>query len=320
MSDASRTEASLPAGRELAGWIASCLADVPGENALVLLGGTGRVSRRLKAQGRQILAYDSSWSHHLFALAMLPDGRVEIGADRLADWLRPPKDAVAGDRFGAWAGREFTREEALWLEVWRSRILEADLPPRLAAKGAVAVMKVMSYWLAWNRDGLCHKPLPRGAVLRHCADELDRATPIPGTGCEARRAALGAVLSPEACDLLYCYVPPAAGMNAMDRRLAFWERWVLGAPGAHLDFDIQGQLGGTLADDEDRASAVGRLLERMVDIPTWSLAYSGQGDAIAVAVERFRPLTFRQEVSVPYPHGQGSTIMREGLIVAKRAA
>lgn len=309
-----------PAGRELAGWIGSCLADVPGQTALVVLGGTGKVCRRLKAQGRQVLVVDTSWSHHLYQLAFLPDGRPAIGPDHLADWLRPSRDPASEERFAPWGDQVFTREEAAWLGIWRSRILDGGLSDRLKAKGAVAVMKVMSYWLAWNRKGLIHKPLPPAAVLRHCADEVDRTLPTPGTGCQARHVDIPDHVSPEPCDLLYCYVPPAGGMNAMDRRLAFWERWVLGAPQATLDFERPGHLGGPLADDTDRALAVGRLLERMVDIPTWSLAYCGDGDAMAVAVERLRPISFRQEVSVPYPHGQGSTIMREGLIVAKRAA
>ncbi len=308
-----------PAAAELGGWIATILADFPGPRAAVVLGRTGRVARRLAGQERRVIALEVARSHAWFERATLGEGLSAIGEHVVLDWVRTRREPEVVGRFAAWARTAFTAEEAAWLGIWRANILESGLPEAEAAIGVVAVMRTMAYWLAWNEISLGHKPLPPSTVFRHYLGELKRTKGRHPAG-EIRQIGLSSWPRLPACDLLYCYVPPREGMKAMDPRLSFWERWVLGDPEAPLEFDVEGRLGGWFASETDRATALGALLERMVDIPTWSLAYSGDGDALAVAVERLRPLSFRHEVAVPYPCGQESTIMKEGLMVARIAA
>ncbi len=308
-----------PAAAELGGWIATTLADFPGPRVAVLLGRTGRVSRRLAGQERSVIALEVARSHAWFERAWLGKGPSTIGADVVLDWLRPRREPAVVGRFAAWANRAFTVDEAAWLGIWRANIIESGRQEAEVAVGVAAVLRTMSYWLAWNENALGHKPLPPAAVFRHYVGELGSARGRHPAG-EVRQIGPSSWPRLPECDLLYCYVPPREGMKAMDPRLSFWERWVLGDPEAPLEFDAEGRLGGWFASETDRATALGALLERMVDIPTWSLAYSGDGDTLAIAVERLRPLTFRHEVAVPYPCGQESTIMKEGLMVARIAA
>ena len=307
------------AAAELGGWIATTLADFPGARVAVVLGRTGRVSRRLAGQERSVIALEAARSHAWFERAALGAGLSALDEHVVLEWLRPRREPAVVGRFAAWANRAFTVEEAAWLGTWRANILESGLGGAGVAIGVVAVMRTMAYWLAWNEIALGHKPLLPQAVFRHYVGELERAGGGPMAG-EVRQIGPSSWPRLPACDLLYCYVPPREGMKAMDPRLPFWERWVLGDPEAPLEFDAEGRLGGWFASETDRATALGALLERMVDIPTWSLAYSGDGDALAVAVERLRPLSFRHEVAVPYPCGPESTIMKEGLMVARIAA
>ncbi|MBU6428103.1 MAG: hypothetical protein KGR26_03755 [Cyanobacteria bacterium REEB65] len=305
-------------GRELASWISSCIAAIPGQQVAVLFGRTGRIPRRFKAQGRRVVVHDVCMCHHLFERALLLDAHAGIPPEAAAAWLQ--LHPQGGDPFGSWAGTAFTAEETRWLGSWRQHILESPIDPRQAACGTIAVFNTMAYWLTWNRNELGHKPLPPPSVFRHYVDQVNLQIQVSGQAHEARVGIPGSLPMPPGCDIFYCYLPPAEGMRAMDRRLAFWERWVLGDPAALLDFDRPGQLGGPFASEEDRAAELGRLLEKMVDIPTWCLAFSGQGDAIAAAVERWRPITALHEFAVPPWRGSRSVIIHEGLIVAGKAA
>lgn len=310
----------MESNRELAGWISGCLADVPAKQVCVLDGGAAKVARRFKAQNLSIRAVDSLQCHHFWHGALLPDGPAQITDAQLAEWMRLRKEPEVAGRFFAWANEAFSPEEAVWLGIWRANILESGLPFRIQALGSVVVMRTMAYWLSWNRSEIGHKPLPPAAVFRHYVDETNREITQMGNAYEAVFLPPGRDPDPGGADLLYCYVPPMEGMNAMDRRLPYWERWILGDPAAPLPFEAPDRLGGVFTDEESRLEALKQLLGKMVDVPVWALAYSGDGDPLAAAVSELRPHMVRHQILVPYPGPTGSAIMSEGLIVASHGA
>lgn len=310
----------LPEGRELAGWLASILSDLKLRSACVLFAGTGRVPQRLKSQGIAVRTLDTLQCHHFWNGALLPDGPAEITDEMVADWMRLRKETEVAGRFFPWANEAFTPEEAVWLGIWRANILDGGLPFRTQALGAVVVMRTMTYWLAWNKTELGHKPLPPAAVFRHYVDEANKRIWQSGRRHEALFSPPGSIPKVADCDLLYCYVPPRKGMKAMDRRLPYWERWVVGDPAAPLPIEAADRGGGVLDYEEDRIAALARLLRAMVEVPIWALAHGGDGDDLFEAVSALRPVTARHAIAVPYPTAAGSSIMTEGLIVAGNAA
>lgn len=310
----------MESNRELAGWISGCLADVPARRAVLLDGGSGKVARRLKARDIAIRAVDSLQCHHFWNGALLPDGPAQITEAHLAEWMRLRKEPEVAGRFFAWANEVFSPEEAVWLGIWRANILESGLPFRAQAMGSVVVMRTMAYWLAWNRSEIGHKPLPPAAVFRHYADETNREVTQTGNVHEAVFLPPGQDPDPGDADLLYCYVPPMEGMKAMDRRLPYWERWILGDPAVPLPFEAPDRLGGVFTHDESRLDALKQLLGKMVDVPVWALAYAGDGERLLAAVSELRPGVVRHQIQVPYPTESGSAIMNEGLIVATHGA
>jgi len=296
----------VESNRELAGWIAGIVAKQGYERALVLDGGAARVARRLKAHAFSVRAADTWQCHHFWNGALLPDGPAGISETQAADWMRLRKEADVAGRFFAWANNHFSPEEAVWLGIWRANILETGLPFRLQALGSVVVMRTMAYWLAWNRSEIGHKPLPPAAVFRHYVDEANRE--ITQTGNDHQAIFLPPGQDPEPGDaaLLYCYVGDREGIKPLDPRIAFWERWILGDPAAPLP--------------ASEADALSRLLDKMVDVPVWALAYGGDGSELFSTILAVRPDAVRHEIQVPYPHPRGSAIMTEGLILASKAA
>jgi hypothetical protein len=313
--------------RELAGWIAGILADQRASRALVLDGATARVARRLKQRGMAVRAADTWQSHHLWNGALVPDGPARIGEAQAAQWMRLRKESEVAGRFFAWANEVFSPEEAVWLGIWRANILESGLPFRLQALGSVVVMRTMAYWLAWNRSEIGHKPLPPAAVFRHYVDETNREITQSGNDHQAVFLPPGLEPDPGDAELLFWVVGSGAGIMALDPRLTYWERWILGDPAAELP--------------RSRADGIGPLLEKMVDVPVWALAYGGNppdrlamhgghrplcptsedvGQRLFSAILARRPDATRHEIQVPYPHPRGSAIMTEGLILASKAA
>ncbi len=310
----------MESNRELAGWISGCLAGLSAKRVCLLDGGTAKLARRFKAQNLSVRAVDSLQCHHFWHGALLPDGPAQISEAQAAEWMRLRKEPDIAGRFFGWANDVFSPEEAVWLGIWRSNILESGLPFRQQALGSVVVMRTMAYWLAWNRSDIGHKPLPPAAVFRHYVDETNREITQSGIPHEAVYLPAGQDPDPGGADLVYCYVPPMEGMKAMDRRLPYWERWILGDPAAPLPFEAPDRLGGVFADEESRLEALKRLLGKMVDVPVWALAYAGDGDSLVAAVTALRPNAVRHEIQVPYPDQTISAIMNEGLIVASHGA
>ncbi len=326
----------MESNRELAGWVAGILAAQNASSALILDGAAARVARRLKARHLSVRAADTLQCHHFWNGALLPDGPAHISESQAADWMRLRKESDVAGRYFAWANESgaparrrlrgeggdpsFSPEEAVWLGIWRANILESGLPFRLQALGSVVVMRTMAYWLAWNRSEIGHKPLPPAAVFRHYVEETNREITQSGNEHQAVFLPPGQDPDPGDAQILYRYVPPAEGMKAMDRRLPFWERWILGDPAAPLPSEDADEPDGVFAGEKDRLDAVSRLLGKMVDVPIWALAYGGDGGELFSAVLALRPGAQRHEIQVPYPDPKGSAIMTEGLILAPKAA
>lgn len=307
--------------RELGGWIASCLADTGARRACVLDSGAARVSLRLKATGLAVKAVDTLACHHFFSGALIPDGPAEITEPQASEWLRLRKEPDVAGRFFDWANSLFSAEEAVWLGIWRANILESGLPFRLQALGSVVVMRIMAYWHAWNRDQIGHKPMPPAAVFRHYVAQTNRDITQSGLTHEAVFQPEKHDLETRGVDLLYCYVPSGEGMKQLDQRLLLWERWIQGDPAATLKMESAGRLWGGFSDASGRAAAATRLLAKMVDIPVWAIAHSGDGVALTAAIAALRPhvMRFGRVVPSSWEVGQRSSIMKEGLIVATLA-
>ncbi|MBI6545510.1 MAG: hypothetical protein HY692_01875 [Cyanobacteria bacterium NC_groundwater_1444_Ag_S-0.65um_54_12] len=302
--------------RELAGWISRHLANVQVHNAYVLFAGLGQVALRLRDQGWQIMALDTLHCHHLLSCAFLLEGAGGITEENVVSWMRLRKEPEIAGRFFSWANQVFTPEEAVWLGIWRANILESDQAPNVQAQGSAVVLRTMAYWLSWNRTELTYKSLPPAAVFRHYVAQINREAAFGNRQNATLLSPIGAIPQAANADLLYCYVPPCQGMGAMDARLPYWERWVLGDPIAPLPFEERGQLGGLFSRETDWIAAVVRLLGAMKEIPVWAIAYSGDGEQISSAVSSLRPIVSQHEIPVPYPGPDGTVINQENLIIA----
>lgn len=310
-----------PPIRPPATWVAEHLAVLGAESVLCLFTGWGAEARALKKQGLTVTTADqlaaSVWWNRAFVAA----GVVPLSERRINEWSKLRKEPEVVKRFMPWANRYFTPEETIWLGIWYQHIHRSEASVAEKAIGTVAVYWTIRYWLSWNREELGFKPLPPSAVFRRYVEQahrlLDRMQGLPPHAHRAEKMAPEAALANFPGDLLLCYVPPVEGIEALGLAQQLCERWTGGDPTAPPMSYPQGTLGGAFEDSRAHLQAVSRLLSGASGHRLVALSYQGDvGEALEALVAESRPVLSRQELQVPYPDADGSSIIIQGLLVA----
>lgn len=310
----------LRPGRPPATWVAEHLSVLGADSALCLFSGWGAEARALKKQGLTVTTADALDSSAWWNRAFVAEGVVPLSERRINEWSKLRKEPDVVKRFMPWANRYFTPEETIWLGIWYQHIHRSEASVAERAIGTVAVYWTIRYWLSWNQVELGFKPLPPSAVFRRYVDQAHRMLArMQGSKARPHRAekmAPEAALAKFPAELLFCYVPPVEGIEALGLAQALSERWTGGDPAARAGY-AQGMLGGAFADAEAHLQAVSRLLSGASEYRLIALSYQGDmGEALAARVAESRPVLSRQELQVPYPGADGSSIIIQGLLVA----
>lgn len=308
----------LPPGRPPATWVAEHLSVLGAEEVLCLNTGWGSEARALKRQGLRVTTADALESSAWWNRAFVADGVAPLSERRLAEWSKLRKEPDVVKRFMPWANRYFTPEETIWLGIWYQHIHGSEATMAERALGTVAVYWTIRYWLSWNQVELGFKPLPPSAVFRRYVDTAHRmlARMEPG-GHRAEKMAPEAALAAFPGGLLFCYIPPFEGIEALGLAQQLCEGWTVGDPAAKLPGNPGPQRAEAARPPEDQLQAVSRLLSGAAGHRLVALSYQGgMGGALAALVAEERPILLRQELQVPYPGADGSSIIIQGLLVA----
>ncbi|HEY9855779.1 MAG TPA: hypothetical protein V6D05_08600 [Stenomitos sp.] len=311
----------LPPVRPPATWVAEHLSVLGAESVLCLYSGWGAEARALKRQGMTVTTADLLDSSVWWNRAFVADGVVPLSDRRLAKWSKLRKEPDVVKRFMPWANRYFTPEETIWLGIWYQHIHGSEATWAERAIGTVAVYWTIRYWLGWNREELGFKPLPPSAVFRRYVEQahrmLGRMQGLKPRPHRAEKMAPEAALAAFPGELLVCYVPPLGGIEAQGLAQQLCEQWTGGDPAGKPTAFPTGTLGSAFGDSEAHLQAVSRLLSAADAYRLVALPYQGEmGDALAALVAERRPILSRQELQVPYPGADGSSIIIQGLLVA----
>lgn len=311
----------LPPGRPPATWVAEHLSVLGAETVLCLFSGWGAEARALKRQGMTVTTADELESSAWWNRAFIAPGVAPLSERRIAEWSKLRKEPDVVKRFMPWANRYFTPEETIWLGIWYQHIHGSEATVAERALGTVAVYWTIRYWLSWNRAELGFKPLPPSAVFRRYVETahrmLARMQEAQPRLHRAEKMAPEAALAEYPSELLVCYVPPLEGIEAQGLAQQLCERWTGGDPAAKRTLTPGSTLGGAFSHPEDHLQAVSRLLSAAEGHRLVALSYHGdQGEALAALVAERRPVLARQELQVPYPGADGSSIIIQGLLVA----
>lgn len=311
----------LPPVRPPATWVAEHLSVLGAESVLCLYTGWGAEARALKRLGLTVTTADLLDSSVWWNRALVAAGVAPLGARRLAEWSKLRKEPDVVKRFMPWANRYFTPEETIWLGIWYHHIHRSQASVAERAIGTVAVYWTLRYWLSWNRAELGFKPLPPSAVFRRYVEQahrmLARMQPLATRAHRAEKMAPEAALAKLPAELLCCYVPPSEGIEALGLAQQLCEQWTGGDPAAEPTALPKGTLGSPFDRPEAHLQAVSRLLSAAADYRLIALTYQGElGEALAALVAEQRPVLSRQELQVPYPGADGSSIIIQGLLVA----
>lgn len=309
-----------PPSRPPSAWVAQQLSVLPVDKALCMFNGWGADARALRQLGWSIATSDLLQSSFWWNQAFIAEDSAPLCDRRLNDWLKLRKEPEIVKRFLSWANLHFTPEESIWLGIWYQHLLGSELPPSERAIGVVAVYWTLRYWLTWNRQELGFKPMPPSALFRHYVGQANRM--IRGSRGRSHgvdRLAPEAALIKHPSDLLYCYVPPCEGIGILGQTQPFWEQWTQGITTAVSSPFKGGALGGVFSQPEEHLAAVASLLEASEAFPYVALSYQGNlGPALEAMVAQRRPIMAREELPVPYPTAEGSSIIVQGILVAGR--
>lgn len=297
-------------------WVAEQLSALESSSALCLFTGVGAEPRALKKLGWSVTTLDvlesSLWWNRAFVQEAVP-----LGERKLGEWLKLRKESEVVKRFLPWAGRYFTPEETIWLGIWHQHILSGGGSVAEQAIGVVAVYWAIRYWLSWNRTEMGYKPLTPSAVFRHYVEQANRMILAPGLQAgRAEKLPSDLVLTHFDADLLWCYVTPLEGIGTLGLAQRLCEQWTLGDPDARVN-ESAGALGAGTCGASTSEEAILRLLLASEGVPNVAFAYHGPaGSSLEALVKDYRSLVSRQELSVPYPGGDGSSIIIQGLLIA----
>lgn len=311
----------LPPSRPPATWVAEHLSVLGAESVLCLFSGWGAEARALKRLGMTVTTADELGSSVWWNRAFIAEGVAPLSERRITEWSKLRKEPDVVKRFMPWANRYFTPEETIWLGIWYQHIHASEATVAERAIGTVAVYWTIRYWLSWNRTELGFKPLPPSAVFRRYIDQahriLARMGGLPARPHRAEKMAPEAALAKFPSELLACYVPPLEGIEAQGLAQRLCEQWTSGDPAAKPAAFPKGQLGEAFSNYEAHLQAVSKLLSGAAGYRLIALSYQGDvGDALAALVAERRPVLSRQELPVPYPGADGSSIIIQGLLVA----
>lgn len=310
----------IPPPRPPSGWVAQQLSTLPVESALCLFNGWGADARALRQLGWSIATADLLASSVWWNRAFISEESAPLGDRRLNEWLKLRKEPEIVKRFLSWANVHFTPEESIWLGIWYQHLLGSDVPQAERAIGIVAVYWAIRYWLTWNRQELGFKPMPPSGVFRHYVGQANRLLRERlGSSHGVEQLAPQAALSKYPSDLLYCYVPPHEGIGTLEQTQQLWEQWTQGITTAVATPFHDGTLGGGSVQPTDQLAAIARLLDAADEVPYLALSYQGDlGPALEAVLAQRRPVLAREELPVPYPAAEGSSIIVQGLLVAGR--
>ncbi|MBC7476329.1 MAG: hypothetical protein H7263_18740 [Candidatus Sericytochromatia bacterium] len=125
-------------------------------------------------------------------------------------------------------------------------------------------------------------------------------------------------------ELVYMYFPVKEGFRNYNMRFYLWECWTRRVNQLNLEGVINKaehpKLGETFTDTGSYMKAIEAFLEKITNNNIWVISYNDQimpdkGSLIEI-IKNYKKIHKEVEIDIPYPTAAGTSIVKEGIIIA----
>lgn len=308
--------------RVLGSWILQNLSDLQFGSVYDPFSGSPKFGMYCKRMGYQVITSDILQCNYWWNKAFIDNAGVRVSEESKNNVLN--LDSTVSSLFSDWTDSFFTADECRQLEIWNSNINGINVSEEEKALLFVAVYLTMDYWITYNKRYFQTKNMNPNAVLSYYIDYVNNMVFDNGMPNVSYYHDAYDIASQIPTELVYMYLPAKEGFRNYNMRFYLWECWTrrvnqLNLEGVISKYDHP-KLGETLMDIGSYSQAIESFLGKIQNNPIWVISYNDQTapskEILYEAVKNYRQITKEVEIEIPYPTAAGTSIVKEGLIVA----
>lgn len=308
--------------RVLGSWILQNLSDLQFGSIYDPFSGSPKFGMYCKRMGYQVLTSDILKCNNLWNKAFIANAGITISEQTKNNVLN--LDSTVTSLFADWTDSFFTADECRQLEIWSSNINMLQIEEEEKALLYVAVFLTMDYWITYNKRYFQTKNMNPAAVLRYYMDHVNNMVFDNGQPNECYNYDSYDIASQIPTDLVYMYFPAKEGFRNYNMRFYLWECWARRVSQLNLEGVIakadHPKLGETLMDIGSYSQAIDAFLSKIQNNNIWVVSYNDQTapskEILHESIKKYRQITKEIEIEIPYPTAAGTSIVKEGIIVA----
>ncbi|GIW21156.1 MAG: hypothetical protein KatS3mg068_0163 [Candidatus Sericytochromatia bacterium] len=308
--------------RIIPSWIWENILDLQITSVYDPFSGIPKLATFFKKNGLQVITSDILQCNYWWNKALVENKGVYINQDVLEKVLYT--ESTIASVFGEWADSYFTPDECRSLEKWSTNISLLNISDEERALLYVAVYLTISYWITYNKRYFQTKNVSPNDILAYYVNNINRMVFDNGMPNFCYYYDSYEIASQIGTEAVYMYFPSKEGFRNYNMRFYLWECWTRRVSQINLEGVINKveypKLGETFTDKETYMNAIDSFLSQVVNNRVWIISYNDQilpnKEDLLELVQKYRTITKNVELEIPYPTAAGTSITKEGIIIA----
>jgi adenine-specific DNA methylase len=308
--------------RLLPSWIWENISDLGIGSVYDAFSGIPKLSFFLKKNGIQVITSDILQCNYWWNKAIVENKSTYISQDTLEKVLNI--ESTIASVFGEWTDSYFTKDECHSLEKWSTNINLLNINDEERALLYVSVYLTMSYWITYNRRYFQSKNINHNELFSYYVNNVNRMVFDNGMPNYCYCYDSYDIANQINTDAVYMYFPSKEGFRNYNMKFYLWECWTRRVSQINLEGVINKveypKLGETFMDIDLYMKAIERFLSQVVNNRFWIVSYNDQilpnKESLIEIIQNYKSIHKNIEIEVPYPTATGTSITKEGIIVA----
>jgi adenine-specific DNA methylase len=308
--------------RVLASWVLQNLADLQFSSIYDPFSGNAKFGTYFKKMGYQVITSDILQCNYWWNKAVIDNKDTRISEQTKKSVLN--LDSTVTSIFADWTDSFFTAEECRQLEVWNSNINSLAIADEEKALLYVAVYLTMDYWITYNKRYFQTKFMNPNTVMSYYMDLVNKFVFDNGMPNVSYYYDSYDIASQIPTEVVYIYPPSRDGFRNYNMRFYLWECWTRRVNQLNLEGVIakadHPKLGETFSDASSYTAALDAFLSKIKENPIWVISYNGQispgKEMLIEIIKNYKNIHKEVEIDIPYPTAAGTSMVREGIIIA----
>lgn len=308
--------------RIIPSWIWENISDLQVSSIYDPFSGLPKLGSFLKKNGVQVITSDILQCNYWWNKALIENKSTYISQDTLEKVLNT--ESTIASVFGEWSDSYFTPDECRSLEKWSTNISLLNITDEERALLYVSVYLTMSYWITYNKRYFQNKNIQPNELLSYYVNNVNKMVFDNGMPNFCYYYDSYEIANQIGTEAVYMYFPSKEGFRNYNMKFYLWECWTRRVSQINLEGVINKveypKLGETFTDTDSYLKAIDSFLSQIVNNRVWIISYNDQmlpnKESIIELVQNYKSINKDIEIEIPYPTAAGTSITKEGIIVA----